>query len=77
MKCSLIGNGSDASYHYGDICTVQAIMKVFNGLSSAPSIIDEVEGKHEDVAMSTESTVDDRARAEMEMVCLISLIDGT
>lgn len=68
---SLVGSGSRASYNYGDICTVQAVMKIFNGLSSAPSIIDDVEGKHEDVAMSIESKTDDRTRAELEMVCLI------
>lgn len=77
MSCSLIGNGSDASYNYGDICAVQAVMKVFNGLSSAPSIIDEVEGKQEDVAISTQPTVDERTRAEMEMVCFIALVDCT
>jgi hypothetical protein len=77
MNVPLVGNGSDASYHYGDICTVQAIMKIFNGLSSTPSIIDDVEGKLEDLAMSTGSTVDGCTRAEMEMVCLISWIDCT
>ncbi|QKX63515.1 uncharacterized protein TRUGW13939_10686 [Talaromyces rugulosus] len=67
MDVSLVGNGSDASYSYGDICTVQAILKNFNGLSSAPSIIDDVEGKLEDLATSTGSTVDDYTSAEVEM----------
>ncbi|CRG87667.1 hypothetical protein PISL3812_04687 [Talaromyces islandicus] len=67
MSYSLIGNGSDASYNYSDICTVQAVMKYFNGRSSAPSTIDDVEGKHKDVAMSTEPIPDDRTPAELEM----------
>lgn len=72
----LIGNGADASYDYGDICKVQAIMKVFNGLSSATRKVEVSEQKLNgnepaDVIMAeTEalSLTNDRARTQLEMV---------
>jgi hypothetical protein len=74
-EISLIGNGADASYDYSDICKVQAVMKVFNGLLSATRKVEAVEQKQKlsqnNVAKdgaAAPSHLHDRARAELEMV---------
>lgn len=73
-ETTLLGNGADASYDYGDICKVQAIMKVFNGVSSATRKIELNEQKlsREPLpsnvpAPETDAMTEDM-RAKLEMV---------
>ncbi|EED17585.1 hypothetical protein TSTA_114000 [Talaromyces stipitatus ATCC 10500] len=70
----LLGNGEDASYDYSDICKVQAIMKVFNGISSATRKVEVAEQKlnsnerlPSDVTIAQVGALNDIARAELEM----------
>lgn len=80
-EISLVGNGADSSYEYDDICKVQAIMKAFNGSSSATRKVESAErklNKNElaDVPMDDSdapSHLDDRTRAELEMVSFYRL----
>lgn len=73
-ETTLLGNGADASYDYGDICKVQAILKVFNGTLSATRKVESNEQKlnktplPSDVTTAeTDATTEDM-RAKLEMV---------
>lgn len=77
-NATLLGNGADASYDYGDICQVQAIMKVFNGTLSATRKVELAEQKlnknepqSSDAIMAETDALNDTARAELEMVSFL------
>lgn len=74
-ETTILGNGEDASYDYGDICKVQSIMKVFNGTLSATRKVESNEKKlNKDPLLSSgvttikTDTVTENMRAKMEMV---------
>lgn len=82
---TLLGNGEDASYNYGDICKVQAIMKVFNGTSSATRKVEVNEKKlnkneplPSDTTMYETNAATEDMRAKLEMVgsimCPVNLL---
>jgi hypothetical protein len=77
-EITLLGNGEDASYDYGDICKVQAIMKVFNGTLSATRKVEVNEQKlNKNEPMPSNATIfetdamTEDMRAKLEMVSLI------
>lgn len=71
---TLLGNGEDASYDYGDICKVQAILKVFNGTLSATRKVESNEQKlnktplPSDVTTTETDVMTEDMRAKLEMV---------
>lgn len=74
-EATLLGNGEDASYDYGDICKVQAIMKVFNGTLSATRKVEVNEQKlnkkepvPKNATMPETDAMTEDMRAKLEMV---------
>lgn len=74
-ETTLAGNGQDSSYEYDNICKVQAILRAFNGSTSATRKIEMAEHKcngneilSRNVSVFGTDAVYDRARAELEMV---------
>lgn len=73
-EATLLGNGEDASYDYGDICKVQAIMKVFNGTLSATRKVESNEKKlnkyplPSNVTKAETDAMTEDMRAKLEMV---------
>ncbi|GAM36540.1 hypothetical protein TCE0_018f05704 [Talaromyces pinophilus] len=72
-ETTLVGNGADASYDYGDICKVQAILKVFNGTLSATRKVESNEQKlnktplPSDVTKAETDAMTEDMRAKLEM----------
>lgn len=73
-ETTLLGNGADGSYDYGDICKVQAILKVFNGTLSATRKVESNEQKlnktplPSDVTTAETDAMTEDMRAKLEMV---------
>lgn len=70
-ETTLLGNGADASYDYGDICKVQAILKVFNGTLSATRKVESNEQKLNKTPQPSEAETDamtEDMRAKLDMV---------
>lgn len=71
---SLVGQGRDASYDYRDTFMVQAIMKTFNGATSATRVVDDFvacHGRRQCVVASQQRKEEERRckeEAEREMV---------
>lgn len=77
VETDLIGQGADATYNYSDICMVQAVAKVFNGISSVRRYLDSVDDNNKPIPGFhlgdglTKLEPEDvyREKAELEMVC--------
>lgn len=78
VETTLIGQGTDATYDYSDICVVQAVAKLFNGTRTVTRYLDSIDdnrvpipGFHlGDGITKLEPVEVYREKAELEMVCV-------